>query len=82
MGFGVPKMEPKKVGERSFLFALDGFLSICSSIMGGVDKENDEGRALRVVVWLRIKGRATSAARVSRIETLLVNVIASAFRYG
>lgn len=64
-------MDPKKVGERSFFLALDAFLSIFSSIMGGVDNENDERRALRVVVWLRINGRAAGKARVSRTEALL-----------
>lgn len=71
MGFGELKIDPKMVGERSFFFALDAFLSSLSSTMGCVGKENDERRALRVVVWLRIKGRAAGAARVSRIEALL-----------
>lgn len=81
MGFGVPKMDPKKFGERSIFFALDAFLSSFSSIMGGVGKENDERRAFRVVVWLRINGRGDGAARVSRIEALLINVIASLLTY-
>lgn len=68
-------MDPKRVGERSFFFALDAFLSIFSSITGSIVEENDEPRAFRVVVWLRINGLATGAARVSRTETLLLMLL-------
>lgn len=67
-------MEPKKRGVRSFFFALDGFLSIFSSAIGGIDRENDERRGFRAVVWLRFKELPDAdAARVSRTEALLMS---------
>ena len=72
-GLGTPNMEPKKPGGRSFFFEFDDLLSVLSSAIGGMDKENDERRALLGVVWLRFKELPDAdAARVSLTKALLI----------